>query len=233
MNEAKMIPERKQYSVVMLGDFNPNLFHPEWFCRQSVISREDADFAIDKNAPFPFIVSPQITLFRTPQMTIRIEAKRFEVKAEKEPLILLIDFITKTFENLGANSISAFGYNYSAHYKVESEEAFHKIGDKLAPKEYWDSLLTDEVSGDHRKSGLAMIQMKKFKDNSEDYILFTVQGSSLMQNALLLSCNDHNIISNDEQSADYVMEMISESYENSFKKMEQLQMELLERVRII
>lgn len=232
MSTETIIPERKQYSVVILGNFNPEMFQPQWFYRQGIISQEDADFAIDQNSSSPLIVTPQLTLFRTSQMTVQITTKRFEVKAEKEPLITLIDFISKTFENLGSYSIPAFGFNYIANYKMKSVEEYHKIGDKLAPKGFWEDLLEEEITGNDRKSGLMSLQMKKQKKDSDDYILFTLQGSPFIENAFMLSCNDHNILSNENQSADDVMELINKRYEEAFDNMSDLQIKLLERARV-
>ena len=230
MNQMSFTPERKQYSTVILGDFNPGMFQPEWFCKQNVISEEDADFARDINSSSPLIVTPQFTTFRTSQLAIQIEENRFEVKAEKEPLLTMIDFITKTFENLGSYKITAFGFNYIAHYKIDTNEKFHSIGDKLAPKNYWESLLEEEIAGDQRKSGLSLLQMKKVKKDSEDYILFTVQPSPIFRPGLMLSCNDHNVISTEDQSAEYASEMISSKYRLSFTEMNNLQISLLEKV---
>ena len=231
MSVEALIPEKKQYSIVALGNFNPEMFQPQWFCRQGIISQEDADFAVDQNSSSPLIVTPQITLFRTPQMTVQIATKRFEVKAEKEPLITLIDFISKTFENLGAYSIPAFGFNYIANYEMKSVEEYHRIGDKLAPKGFWEDLLEDEITGNDRKSGLVSLQMKKKKKNSDDYILFTLQGSPFVTNAFMLSCNDHNTMSDENQSAEYVIELINKRYEEAFDNMSNLQVKLMERVR--
>lgn len=230
MEKKAFTPERKQYSIVLLGNFNPEMFQPEWFRRQNIISEEDADFARNQDSHTPLIVSPQITVFRTSQMTVQIENRRFEVKADKEPLITLIDFITKTFENLGAYNITAIGFNYIAHYKVESEAAFHIIGDKLAPKKWWETLLQDEVTGENRKSGLASMQIKKCKEDSDSYILFTLQVSPAIKNGLMLNCNDHNVMPLAEQSAEYAAEMIGKRHVEIFKNLEKLQMDLLERV---
>ena len=232
MSVEGMIPERKQFSIVVLGSFNPEMFQPQWFQRQEIISQEDADFAIDQNSSVPLIITPQLTLFRTPQMTVQIDAKRFEVKADKEPLISLIDFVTKTFENLGSYNIRAFGFNYIANYKVKSIEEYHKIGDALVPKEYWKECLQEEVTGNDRQSGLEFLRMKKQKKDSKGYILFALQASPYIQNAFMLSCNDHNVVEDDNQSAEYVMDLINKRYEEAFDNMQKMQIELMERVRI-
>lgn len=43
------IPERQQYSLILVGDFNPAMFHPEWFKRNDIISPEEIDFEHDSS----------------------------------------------------------------------------------------------------------------------------------------------------------------------------------------
>lgn len=231
MNNKEIVAERKQYSIVIIGSFNPEMFHPQWFNRQGIISQEDMEFAIDQNSQSPLVVAPQLTIFRTPQMTVQIDTKRFEVKADKEPLISLIDFVTKTFENLSSYSIKAFGFNFIANYKAESKEEYHKIGDLLAPKGYWEELLNEEITGNDRISGLDFIRMKKQKKDSNNYILFTLQSSPFFLNAFMLSCNDHNVLDENNQSADRAMDLINERYKEAFDNMQNMQIKLMERVR--
>ena len=72
----KFEPERKQFSIVLIGNFNAALFEPEWFFRNGIISQEDVDLARDENSVFPIVVTSQLTLFKTSQFTIKIEQKR-------------------------------------------------------------------------------------------------------------------------------------------------------------
>ena len=74
-------PERKQYSIVLLGTFNPLMFQPEWFGRNDVISIEEVEFARNPNNALPTIITPQITQFRTSQLFVTVEIERFMVRA--------------------------------------------------------------------------------------------------------------------------------------------------------
>lgn len=35
--------ERQQYSIVLIGEFNPAMFQPEWFSRNNIIAPEEID----------------------------------------------------------------------------------------------------------------------------------------------------------------------------------------------
>ncbi|MDE7328488.1 MAG: hypothetical protein K2N57_01910 [Clostridia bacterium] len=223
-------PERKQYSVVLLGDFNPAMFQPEWFSKNDIISPEEVDFARNQSTTCPIIITPQVTLFKTSQFSVRIEQKRFQVVADKEPIIVLKDFILKTFERLSGYVITAFGFNFSAHYHVENNETYHKIGDKLAPKDYWGSLLDDEVSGLDRKSGLSGLEMKKTKKDDFGHISVLLQPSTFVQPGVFMNCNDHFNLPDDDSMAEIVIEKIEQVFDNSFEHMKTLQISVLSEV---
>lgn len=224
------IPERQQYSLILVGDFNPAMFHPEWFKRNDIISPEEIDFEHDSTLKNSIIVTPQLTIFKTSQLNIKIDQNRFEVVADKEPFISVIDFIIKTFENLGSFIIKAFGFNYSAHYKVEDVATLHRIGDKLAPKEHWATLLGDEVAGDDRKSGLTAIQMQKSKTDGTGQYTVILQPSNFVKPGIFMSCNDHTNMSKENNLADNVMENISNMYNKSLEFMQKVQIDLIDKV---
>lgn len=220
-------PEKKQYSIVLLGDFNPMMFQPEWFNRNLIISPEEVDFAKSQTAATPLIVTPQLTAFRTSQFSIKIEQKRFQVVCEKEPFIVIKDFIVKTFEKLGGYTINAYGFNYSAHYAVDSLETYQKIGDNLAPKKYWESLLGDEITGTERKSGLTAIQMQKNKEEKKGQISLILQPSIILKPGVFISCNDHTNIDIEDSNAEQVVDQINKNFDDSIEFMNKVQIDLL------
>ena len=123
-------PERKQYSIVLVGAFNPLMFQPEWFGKNDIISAEEVAFTKNRDNSSPTIIMPELTNFRTSQLNVSIDTSRFQIVAEKEPLITIKDFVKKTFERLGGLTITSFGYNYSAHYKFNSLTHYRWINTK-------------------------------------------------------------------------------------------------------
>jgi len=220
-------PERKQFSIVLVGTFNPTMFQPEWFGRNDVISAEEVEFARNKSNALPTIITPGLTLFRTSQLSIRIEEDRFQVVAEKEPLLTIKDFARKTFEKLGGLTITAFGYNYSAHYKFVTEAALNDFADKVAPKKYWISLLGEDISGSDRKGGLGSLQMVKHKEDNKGQVSIVLQGSFHVHPGIFLACNDHTNINETDSAADIVMEKIEQSFNESFLSMASIQNTLI------
>ena len=228
--ESKFVPERQQYSIVLLGHFNPAMFHPDWFSKNEIISSEDAATALDEASATPLLISNQLTIFKTTQFYIKIEANRFQLVAEKEPYDTLKDFIINTLSCLGSTEISAYGYNYSAHYQIPSKEMYQKIGDNLAPKDYWGMLLGDEVSGIDRKSGLINLQMQKAKEDESGRIIVSFQPSTQLKPGVFIACNNHSIMKEDEKSAEYVLKQINSEFKDSMEYMKSLQLNLMDEV---
>ena len=227
MEISKYIPERKIFSVVIVGAFNPSMFHPEWFGRNGIISAEDVGIALNVENSIPTIVTPQLTIFTTSQLSIRVEQNRFSVTAEREPFDAVNDVIKKTFEKLGSLTITAYGYNYSAHYDFERDTMRNDFADRIAPKKYWKALLGDDVSGDARQGGLLSIQMNKLKPDGQGAITTVLQPSVPIKKGVYIACNDHNNLKKEEASADIAVEYIDRDIIKSLKAMEEIHQGLL------
>ena len=228
MENEDLKPEIKQFSVVLIGDFNPAMFSPEWFGKNHIIAPEDVEFALMPSSN-P-IVSAAITIFATQQLNIKIDNRRFQVVTNKEPLIVMKDFIVRTFENLNNYTISAFGFNYAAHYKIDSISEYHKVGDLLAPKKYWASLLGEDISGDDRRGGLATIQMQEEKNDEDGQISIILQPSNIIKPGFYMSCNDHTNLNEDDCTAENLIEQVDKKFETSYEKMKSIQTTVLKEV---
>lgn len=214
--------KRKRISIVLVGEFNPAMFQPEWFARNSVISVEEASIARDSDGA-PLIVTPQITMFKTSMFDVRIEQKRFTVSCSKEPWDLIKDFVDKTFEKLSGMAIDAYGYNYDAHYDVGGMDNLNYIGNYLAPKGPWITLFSDDVECRDVGNGLRSMKMVKTKANDKGRMTVVVEPSVTEQHGLFMACNDHNIVSQDENLAEYVLPHIIDSFDAVIDNLKRIQ----------
>ena len=137
MSAATRIPEAEGLDVVLVGSFNPAIFHPEWFFRQGIVSEQDAKEAKVQD------VSGEITIVQMCGILIQCVSDRFSLlttnisHAER-----MQDLIRQTFSLLTHTPITACGINPHVHYSVGNVDYWHKIGHELAPKEpVWNELL--------------------------------------------------------------------------------------------
>ncbi len=131
-----LIPEISGGSVVLVGSFNPKIFQPQWFARQELLPQAEADAAEIK------VIIPQVSHFDTERFSIQVTDDRFVAtsKSSASPAPLR-DLVGGTFFILEHTPVSAMGLNYHMHFAMGSEERWHEVGDRLAPKEPWKEIL--------------------------------------------------------------------------------------------
>src|SRR5262245_11978654 len=126
-----MPPQLKIQSVniVLRGNFNPTMFHPSWLAANGLISNKEAEAAKVE------IVALPIANFQTEWLQVTVTQDRFLMATSQEPFYEpLRDLVISIFNILNHIPLKVMGINRNFHYELESEEAWHAVGDHLAPK---------------------------------------------------------------------------------------------------
>lgn len=130
-------PDAEKISVVLVGSFNPGIFHPEWFRRQEILLPQEADEATLK------VVSPEVTEVLFLDMKLDVFPDRFIIetrdasRAEK-----LQDIVINVLTRLPHTPVTACGLNNELHFDIKDKAYWHKIGHTLAPKEpVWNDVM--------------------------------------------------------------------------------------------
>ncbi|HEY5705272.1 MAG TPA: hypothetical protein VIS96_06840 [Terrimicrobiaceae bacterium] len=139
MPAAVRTPESESLDVVLVGSFNPAIFHPQWFLRQELVGENEADEAKVK------MVSSQITDVQfggvravcvTDRLTLSTPNVAFTEKIH--------DLATAILRLLPHTPVRACGINPQVHYRVQTVAYWHKIGNTLAPKNViWNDLFPE------------------------------------------------------------------------------------------
>jgi hypothetical protein len=188
-------------SIVIVGSFNPAIFHPMWFKANGLIKPEEADKAKVE------IITPMISVFGVEWFKLLVEGQKFVIQTENETHFeLLSDLVMGTFSLLEHTPVVAMGLNRSMHFKMDSEESWHAFGDKITPKEIWQGVL--------EKPGLLSLVMQgpKQKPNqkSEKHVSVRVESSKRTMPGILIDVNNHfEIKDNDLQK---VLSILKESW---------------------
>lgn len=222
--------QEKQISIVFLSDFNPAMFHPAWFEKNEILTKEQSEIAQNQTGGFQMIVTSQFTFFKTDDITVKVEPKRMDIVSSNGVLTALKDFAIKTMQLLNSFTIKAYGFNFSAHYYIESMSDYQKLGDILAPKDHWKTFLGDEVSGDNRKSGLIQLKMIKMKDNNKGSMTFDFEPSVKVKPGVYLYFNDHFNLDDGEKNFDFVSRQITNDFEKRISEIEEMQIDLLKGI---
>ena len=137
MSAATRTPEAEGLDVVLVGSFNPAIFHPEWFFRQDLIAEQEAREAKIND------VSGEITIVQMCGILLQCVGDRFSFSTRNiSNAERMQDLIRRTFALLSHTPITACGINPHVQYSVGNVDYWHKIGHTLAPKGLiWNELL--------------------------------------------------------------------------------------------
>jgi hypothetical protein len=172
--------ESEGLDVVMLGSFNPAIFHPQWFLRQQLIGNEEALDGVVK------VVSTEVTEVSFGGLTIVCLHQSLVIStanvAYSTKLFDLIDNMLKLLPHI---PMRACGINPSVHYRVQSINYWHKIGHSLAPKDLiWKPLFPEP--------GMQSLTIKAMRpDKKPGHINITVEPSTLVNPGLYVKTNTH------------------------------------------
>ncbi|MEA2390213.1 MAG: hypothetical protein QOK31_322 [Solirubrobacteraceae bacterium] len=113
------------------GSFNPAIFHPRWLADKELIAGNAADDALEKT-----VVSPQMATFTADWLSVQVTVQQAVFATVEEGRELeLRDLALGVFDVLPETPIGALGINGDVHFRVQSEEAWHALGDKFLPRE--------------------------------------------------------------------------------------------------
>lgn len=127
-------------AIVLVGSFNPAILQPQWLASMDLIRREEADSATLQ------VISPQVTSFSLPWLALQVLEDRFQVESTDPAHHLhLLQLVEGVFEKLEHTPFSKMGIIRRVHYPLHSEDDWHALGDRLAPKDLWRGIISSPI----------------------------------------------------------------------------------------
>jgi hypothetical protein len=222
----RISPQVSSFSIVALGNLNPLIFRPEWLRDKEIVVGSDFDgISVD-------IIHPEVVSLRVPWGQLLVEREKFSIMALQEPAVRVQDLFVKCFQVLPETPITAVGLNHEVHFAVSTEEARDRVGDTLAPKEFW----RDFVTRDGAKAGgmRSLIMEQAFlvdgrmtrKDGLTGHIHVRVEPSKYpgLRLGIFVSVNDHYDLVKDSRPSDgrTAAEVAFNRWEKSLKESDRL-----------
>ena len=205
---SNLTPELEGHSIVLLGSFNPQIFQPAWFGNQELVRKEEAE-----NASIE-IIHPRIVIFSMEWFQLQVTPDRFCLSTVQvhyyEPLR---DLTRSIFQILRHTPIDKMGLNRDLHYLMPSEESWHRVGDRLAPKEPWKEIL--------QKPGMRTLIMEGARpDGLEGIIGVRVEPSARVKPGVFIAVNDHYEVGDFEpsQGAHPILKILEKYWEASLPR---------------
>lgn len=204
----KHMPEAEGFDVVIRGSFNPGIFHPEWFRRQEILRPQETEDA-SINA-----ITPDVADISFLDMHLQVLTDRFSLKTEdisRGPQMQ--DIATAVMQTLYHTPVKACGLNHWAHYRVQDENYWHRIGDALAPKEkIWKPLFPEP--------GMGSLTIKApRRGDFPGEVNVTVQPSNRFFPGIFLTSNTHYPVAQTDaeaQLSDQALEFLKHEWNSAF-----------------
>jgi len=210
--------EIEGHSIVFVGSLNPVIFQPSWFAHQGLIREEEAEQANIE------IIRREVVSYSVDKFRIEVLPERFLLGTAQpafyEPLR---DLAIGTFRILRHTPLSKMGINRDFHYKIESEEFWHAIGDKLAPKGIWSDVL--------QKPGLKGLTMQGQRpDELQGAVFVRVEPSTRVHPGILININDHYDLNPEEQDAgaERIITLLERSWTSSIERSASIAQKIVE-----
>lgn len=213
-------PELSGISVVMLGNFNPPIFNPDWLARKEIIGPEVASDAKIE------VIHREMSAFRVGSTAVRVLPDRFTAEINVPPLISVRDFVLNIFNSLPETPINRMGINFSVHFPVDGFEKRDAVGVALAPPDQWGEWAQD-IAGktayddpDFKKKhggmrSLSMMQ-RDLDDRENGHIVAKVEPSLKIGCGIFVEVNDHyETDSADPEATDRMLRHLEQNWEKS------------------
>lgn len=152
-------------NVVVKGNFNPGIFSPSWLHANGVIGHgEHEDSKVE-------VITPDIAKFRCGWLDVTVTRDALQLA-------------TTVLDLLPHVPLAVMGMNRSAHFEVGGVDAWHRVGDTLAPKSLWEDTLV--------LAGMKSITVWGVRpDRHSGRIQVTVEPSSVLTLGIYVAHNDH------------------------------------------
>ena len=212
-------------SIVLIGAFNPAIFHPLWFAAQEMLSREDAE------AAEVAVIHKDLTQFQARQVKISVEHQRFVATCAAIHRNIVRDLVLSCFGRVLVHTpLGLMGINRELHFNCGSERNRSAFGFAIAPLEPWGKWgeeIAKNVKEDKRRGGMMRIQIREEPrpDKFTGYVQVEVQPSALIRNmsGIWVQTNDHfQFENNEEHPAQEAMETLETVWESANAKAESI-----------
>lgn len=212
-------PEIFASSIVAVGNFNPAIFSADWLERNNLIGSEDANTAREGEQRKALLVTHQVTTFETKWFALQVLENQFSLSSKDALSPAFKDLAIGIMQLVPHTPITAVGLNFFGHYKLSSDDEYHRVGDVLVPKDIWNSLYPDQRAGLSNLTLRIQPGSRTEPLKTKDEKRISVQPSTKLK-GVFLSYNDHHEPSPDEMSvkpAEVIARIIDEQWDTSWK----------------
>lgn len=210
--------QEEEASIVLLGGFNPSIFHPEWFIRHGLM--ESWDYSESE-----IINVPDLSKIEFPSdRALEVLQGRFTYRTTiASNHLALKDLVISTFSILTHTPVMQLGLNYKASIHIPDSEDWYEFGLKLAPIDLWKKAAPyiEDLEDAEKMKQLGLIGLKMQLPRPDEHMgRVNVEIANVVQkeSTIAFSVNSHiSLCQDDARDAVKAVEIIEENWELSLR----------------
>lgn len=195
-------------SIVLLGSFNPGIFHPAWFQKQGLLPE------IETEAAKIELISNDFAIFTIAWLRIEATGDKFVAKTlDESKFDPLRDLVVGTFRLLDQTPVIKIGMNREVSFELSSNEQWHAVGHMLAPKCIWHKYVDEP--------GMKSLTIESRRDDArQGQFNITVKPTPTKPRTVTVDFNDHVDIQGDQihATAGEACKVIEEEWQRSLPR---------------
>lgn len=225
MDSRILTPQFQALTIVVVGRFNPAIFHPLWFSKTEMFSESEINDASDTLG----IVHPDIADFQLDWCKVHVTENRFTVTTRMDAYFTrLNELVQLSFGLLSHTPVIALGINPEADFSMGNEEKWHKFGHTYAPKEIWK-----EITNNPGMQELIIKDMPR-EGEFEGYTNYTLRPSARndIQYGVYIQMNEHFELGKPDyvEGTDKLLNILESQFENTLEKWEKVYKHLINSI---
>jgi hypothetical protein len=111
------VEDYRQAAVVLTGDFNPAIFHPDWFQQHEILPEIEVTSA---QSATDVMISHQVTIIRFLSLRLEVLGQRWTLSSERSDWFKDLGPITMSiFQKLPHTPVKTLSINFSEHRLVQ------------------------------------------------------------------------------------------------------------------
>ncbi|WP_338550529.1 hypothetical protein [Roseovarius phycicola] len=184
-------------AAVLVGAFNPSIFHPSWLALHELISKDAL------SAAETLVSHPDISRFEANHMSFDIQKTRVLISCESDKDGLVQDMVRSIFGNLLTHSpVSRVGINRTIDVLCGTEERRDELGKHMAPQSSWGNWGKEiAAASGKRHGGMQRLTMRQIPrhDGREGHFQADLQPLINSNDAIRLDFNSELVAGNPDE----------------------------------
>lgn len=201
-------------NIVVVGNFNPKIFHPEWFIAKGIIGQ----WAYEAD---DLICVADYTRFEMPDnILLEVYLTKLIIRTNAQTSFVTIrDLLVNIFSYLSETPTQQVGMNFSTLIKIKDKEQWKILGENIAPQQKWKAAADYyEGLGDKEKYKFGLWELVMNLPRPDDYLGYIrakIKVANDISGIIEFSINNHIDIV--EQNAKDLTEVLNTSWEASLE----------------